>query len=209
MHHLVYLHGFLSSPQSVKAQQSVSFVKKNFPSLHLHVPQLPGNVNKAVTIIDNLVATLPSNKTGFIGSSMGGFLATYCVEKYSIQNQEVGLAKGTKGKQTSYPRAVLINPAVTPFDLLHDYLGQHINPYTNEVFNILPQHITRLRQLYVNKLIDPSRYKVLLQTGDETLDYKLAANKYASCDLVVEKGGDHSFVGYEAHLPRIFGFLFA
>ncbi|MFT6269587.1 MAG: putative esterase YcpF (UPF0227 family) [Alphaproteobacteria bacterium] len=209
MHHLVYLHGFLSSPQSVKAQQTICFAKKHFPSLNLHVPQLPGDVHKALKIIDNLVATLPLQQTGFIGSSMGGFLSTYCIEKYSIKDHATAQASTTNRKLAACPKAVLVNPAVEPFELLRDYLGQHVNEYTNEVFHILPQHIVKLRQLFVNKLADPSRYKVLLQKGDETLDYKLAAKKYAYSNLVVEEGGDHSFVNYEAHLPRIFRFLFS
>jgi len=194
MHHLVYLHGFLSSSHSLKAQQTAAFVKKHFPSLNVHVPELPGDINKAVELIDNLLATLPLSQTGFIGSSMGGFLATYCVEKYALGNG---------------PKAVLVNPAVEPFKLLGSYLGPHVNPYTNKVFTIVPQHIVKLKQLYVHELATPARYKVLLQTHDETLDYTLAAKKYATSDLVIEQGGNHSFVDYEAHLPSIFRFLFS
>ncbi|OFA32565.1 esterase YqiA [Glaciecola punicea] len=194
MHHLVYLHGFLSSPHSLKAQQTISFANKHFPNLNVHVPELPGDINKAIELIDNLLATLALSHTGFIGSSMGGFLATYCVEKYALGNS---------------PKAVLVNPAVEPFKLLGNYLGQHVNPYTNKAFAIVPQHIVKLKQLYVNELAAPARYKVLLQTHDETLDYTLAAKKYAASDLVIEQGGNHSFVGYEVHLPSVFKFLFA
>jgi predicted esterase YcpF (UPF0227 family) len=196
MHHLVYLHGFLSSPQSVKAQSTLAFAKQHFPSLNVHIPELPGDISKAVGIIDNLLCTLPINRTGFIGSSMGGYLSTYCIEKYA-----------SKANICSLPKAVLINPAVEPFTLLADYMGQHRNPYTNEVFYVKPPHITMLKRLYVNTFGDPLRYKVLLQKEDETLDYKLAAKKYARSALTIEDGGDHSFVNYESHLPDIFRFL--
>lgn len=196
MHHLVYLHGFLSSPQSLKAQNTLAFVKRYYPSINVHIPELPGNIAKSVRIIDRLLVTLPINRTGFIGSSMGGFLSTYCLEKYAAQTKSISL-----------PKAVLINPAVEPFNLLAGYMGRHVNPYTNEVFYVHQQHINILKQLHVSVLQDPLRYKVLLQRGDETLNYKLAAAKYASSYLHIEDGGDHSFVDYERHLPDIFKFL--
>lgn len=195
MHHLVYLHGFLSSPQSLKAQNTLAYAQQYYPSLNVHIPELPGDITKAVAIVDNLLRTLPINRTGFIGSSMGGYLSTYCIEKYAAANS------------FSLPKAVLINPAVEPFRLLADYMGQHLNPYTNEIFYVHQQHITMLKDLYVNTLQDPLRYKVLLQKEDETLDYRLAAHKYAMSNLTLENGGDHSFIDYERHLPDIFSFL--
>lgn len=188
MQHLVYLHGFLSSPQSLKAQQTLRFVKQHFPALNLHVPQLPGDIQKAVRVVDNLLRTLPQGRVGFIGSSMGGYLSTYAVEKYG-------------GK------AVLVNPAVTPFLLLSSYIGRHVNPYTGEVFSIHAGHINKLKSMYAQKLNNPQAYKVLLQTLDETLDYRQALQKYEGANIVLEHGGDHSFMGYETHLAKIFEFL--
>lgn len=196
MHHLVYLHGFLSSPQSIKAQTTLAYVKKHFPSVNVYIPQLPGDITQAVNIIDSLVNTLPIGRTGFIGSSMGGFLSTYCIEKYGAQNET-----------TDLPKAVIINPAVEPHKLLADYVGSHVNPYTKEVFNVHQNHLNILKHLYVNKLLKPQRYKVLLQKGDETLDYKLAEKKYAASNLHIEDGGDHSFIDYGRHLPSILKFL--
>lgn len=188
MQHLVYLHGFLSSPQSEKAQQTLAFVKKHFPCLNVHIPQLPGDINVSVNKIDSLLNTLPKGQFGFIGSSMGGFLSTYCAETYG-------------GK------AVLVNPAVEPFNLLKAYIGNHVNPYTQEKFVIHAGHINTLRHINFNHVSNPKQYFTLLQTGDETLDYHLAAQKYANGKLLIEKGGDHSFVDYHNHLPEIFNFL--
>ena len=188
MQHLVYLHGFLSSPQSVKAQQTAQYLKKHFPSINLHMPQLPGDINKAVAIVDALVSKLPTSNLAFIGSSMGGFLASYCIEKY-----------GGKG--------VLVNPAVEPYHLFEDYLGAHVNPNTLERFYLTHQHIDTLKRIDTKVLKDPHRYFIMLQTGDETLDFRLAANKYRNAKLLIEHGGDHSFVDYQTHLPDIFKFL--
>jgi len=188
MQHLVYLHGFLSSPQSEKAQHTLAFVKKHYPSLNIHIPQLPGDINRAIQQVDALVNTLDPKHTGYIGSSMGGYLSTYAVEKYG-------------GK------AVLVNPAVQPFELLNDYIGMHINPYTAEKFAIHSGTLATLRSIYSEKIKSPQAYKVLLQTNDETLDYRLAETKYAGANICVEQGGNHSFVDYKNHLPSIFAFL--
>lgn len=188
MQHLVYFHGFLSSPQSVKAQQTLAFVKQHFPSLNIYTPQLPGDIARAVHMVDCLMKTLPKRKVGFIGSSMGGYLATYFCEKYG-------------GK------AVLVNPAVRPFELLADYIGYHTNPNTGEKFSIHQGHIKHLKALDINCLSKPEAYKVLLQTGDETLDYKDAVQKYLGANMFIENGGDHSFVGYHKHLADIFKYL--
>lgn len=194
MQHLVYLHGFLSSAQSEKAQLTLAFAKKHYPALNVHIPELPGDIGKAVKIVDGLLRTLPIHQVGLIGSSMGGYLASYALEKYSDNDN------GAK--------AVLINPAVEPFALLADYLGMHTNPYTGEKFFVTHQHLSKLQQIYVANLARPKQYKVLVQSGDETLDFNLAANKYAQSNLLIEQGGNHSFVGYQTHLSDIFSFLY-
>lgn len=188
MQHLIYLHGFLSSPQSEKAQQTLAFAKKHYPSLNVHIPQLLGNIDKAVKQIDALASSLAPHSLRFIGSSMGGYLSTYALEKYG-------------GK------AVLVNPAVEPFHLLEDYMGMHINPYTGEKFAIHSGTIAKLKNIYCDTIKQPKAYKVLLQTEDETLDYRLAVAQYKGADIAIEEGGNHSFVDYRKHLPSIFAFL--
>lgn len=192
MQHLVYLHGFLSSPQSEKAQQTRAYVKRHLPALNLHIPQLLGNIDRAVTKIETLLDSLPSAKLGFIGSSMGGFLSTYMMEQYANKFDA---------------KAVLINPAVAPYELLADYVGEHQNPYTKERFVISPQSIASLHKYCPTRLSQLHRYQVMLQTADETLDYRLAEAYYAGAHLCIEQGGDHSFQAYEQHLGQIFTFL--
>ncbi|MFC3121170.1 YqiA/YcfP family alpha/beta fold hydrolase [Agaribacter flavus] len=188
MHHLIYLHGFLSSPQSVKAQQTLAFFKQILPSTNVHVPMLPGDISKAIAKIDALVNTLPVTELRFIGSSMGGFLATYFVENYG-------------GK------AVLVNPAVEPHSLLKNYLGAHTNPYTGERFHIHSEQLRVLKGIYQHRLNNKEHYFVMLQTGDETLDYRLAKQRYSGSKMLIEQGGDHSFVNYDRHLHEIVDFL--
>lgn len=186
--HIVYLHGFLSSPQSQKAQQTRAYASKYFPSYNFHAPTLLGDIHRTVNIVDALVSTLPKGQIRFIGSSMGGYLSSYCVEKYG-------------GK------AVLVNPAVEPYNLLQDYQGSHVNPYTGERFTVHTRHLRKLALIDTKVINEPTNYMVLLQTNDEVLDYQLAARKYNNAKLIIEEGGDHSFIGYEHHLPEIFRFL--
>jgi uncharacterized protein len=185
---VIYLHGFLSSPESQKATQTLNFVKTYFPNLTIEIPQLSNYPNDAVTIIEQCITKHKDKKLRFIGSSLGGFLSTFMVEKYS-------------GK------AVLINPAVRPFELLGDFLGEHINPYTQQKFLLENKHIDELRELDTPTLKPTSDYWVLLQTADETLDYRQAESKYQEYKLSIEQGGDHSFQDFQRFLPDIFRFL--
>ncbi|GAC19052.1 YqiA/YcfP family alpha/beta fold hydrolase [Paraglaciecola arctica] len=185
---VIYLHGFLSSPQSQKATQTLEFVRANYPNLAIEIPQLANYPHEAVKNIELCIAKHKGKKLRFIGSSLGGFLSTYMVEKYS-------------GK------AVLINPAVRPFELLGDFLGEHINPYTGQPFLLENSHIEELRQLDTPTLDPKSDYWVLLQTADETLDYRQAETKYQDYKVTIEQGGDHSFQDFQRFLPDIFRFL--
>jgi len=121
------------------------------------------------------------------GSSLGGFYATVLAEQYGC-------------------RAVLINPAVRPQLLLQKYIGENVNYYTDEHWQFDSTHVEQLRQLDVEHISQPDRYLLMLQTGDETLDYRDAEAKYVGCPAIVEQGGDHSFAGFERHIPRMLEF---
>jgi predicted esterase YcpF (UPF0227 family) len=185
---VIYLHGFLSSPESQKARQTLDYAKANYPDLPIEIPQLANYPNDAQAIIERLIAEHKGKKLRFIGSSLGGFFSTFMVEKYS-------------GK------AVLINPAVRPFELLVDFLGKHINPNTQQPFLLENKHIEELRQLDTPSLKPTSDYWILLQTADETLDYRQAETKYQDYKLSIEQGGNHSFLDFQRFLPDIFRFL--
>ncbi|MCF2949076.1 esterase YqiA [Paraglaciecola aquimarina] len=185
---VIYLHGFLSSPQSFKAQQTKAFVNRHYPKLTLEVPKLANYPLQAAQTIENIIAQHPNKKLRFVGSSLGGYLSTYMREKYG-------------GK------AVLVNPAVKPYDLLVDYLGEHTSPYTDEAFLLEHKHITELISLDSPRVTNLLNYWVLLQTADETLDYRQAEQKYHGCKMTIEPGGDHSFQHFERFLPDIFRFL--
>lgn len=187
---LVYLHGFLSSPQSVKCQATLEYMAQHHPDIHIVAPQVPYYPDEAIQTLRELVAPYQGCQLGYIGSSMGGFMSTNLMQDFP-------------GK------AVLINPAVTPHILLKDFLGEHEHPHTGDKFTLTGQHMADLEQLLVPNMANAEDFWVLLQEEDETLDYREAIDKYQNSKLTVEPGGDHSFQGFENHLPGIMAFLFS
>lgn len=186
---LIYLHGFLSSPESIKAQATKQYWLESHSDIPMICPQLPYFPKDAQKLLDCIAEQNSGKQLGFIGSSLGGFLSTYMMNNYG-------------GK------AVLINPAVAPHRVLGKYLGEHVHPYTNEKFVLEPRHMHELQAMEVNPLKSPEDFWVLLQKEDETLDYRDAEQKYLNAKLTIEEGGDHAFQGYERFLPDIYRFLF-
>jgi predicted esterase YcpF (UPF0227 family) len=121
-----------------------------------------------------------------VGSSLGGFYATDLVEK----------AGG---------KAALINPAIDPHVGLRAYLGPQKNLYSAEPYELTERHLDEWRALYAPR-ITPERYLLLVETGDEVLDYRQAVARYAGAEQVVVPGGDHSLQSFPQHLARILSF---
>lgn len=147
-------------------------------------------IAQLVTLIEPALAIRKQNTSQqicLIGSSLGGYYATWLAEKYDC-------------------RAVLVNPAVAPYELLENYLGNNVNFYTGENFELTMEHIEQLRRLDVQKITKPDRYLLMLQTGDEILDYKLAIEKYPAVPSIVEEGGGHEFMGFDRHLETVLAF---
>ncbi|WP_318496174.1 esterase YqiA [Photobacterium leiognathi] len=187
---LVYLHGFNSSPQSLKALQMAEYCAAHRPDIQLVMPQLPSYPNDAAEYLTQLMDSLKDgdNKVGLVGSSLGGYLCTWLSERFDVP-------------------AVLVNPAVKPYELLVNYLGSQQNPYSGEEYVLVPEHMAQLQQLDVETITHPERLWVLLQEADEVLDYRQAVTKYAQSKLTIEPDGDHSFVNFERFPAAIIQFL--
>ncbi|CAH0992820.1 hypothetical protein SIN8267_02957 [Sinobacterium norvegicum] len=184
---LLYIHGFQSSAQSLKATETADYLRKHRPDIDCIVPNLPDYPRPAIEMLEQLIASC-DGEVGLIGSSLGGFYATYL-------SQRLGL------------KAVLINPAVTPHLLIRGYLGRNKNPYTDNIFTLTASHIDDFEAMLVEPLPRPDDLLVMVQQGDETLDYRLAEAKYNDCRLVIEAGGNHRFVGYDEKMVQIIRFL--
>jgi predicted esterase YcpF (UPF0227 family) len=182
---LVYLHGFLSSPLSEKAQQTIAWMQQHGHAEQLICPQIPMHPRQAIEQLRQLIAPLNGDFCA-VGSSLGGFFATWAVEEFG-------------------GRAVLINPAVQPYALINEYLGPQQNYQTGEVHIIEASFADELRE-FERKPTKHERYWLLSQTEDEVLDYRAAISYYQGCRQTVEQGGDHSFIGYAQWLPEIWSF---
>ena len=185
---LLYLHGFNSSPQSLKALQTQQYFAKEHPQINFICPQLLTTPKAAIAQLNEIINSNPKAQWQLMGSSLGGYFATYLAEKYASS-------------------AVLINPAVKPYELLHDYLGEQINPYTQESYQVDESFIVDLKAVEQNQLNDKNNYLVMVQTGDEVLDYQQAVDKYKNKRLLIQQGGDHSFIDYDKMLPQIAEFF--
>lgn len=186
---LIYIHGFNSSPASMKAKQMLDWCNMNRPDIRVEVPRLDCYPAAAQIQLEKLIESNKNDyQIGLIGSSLGGYLATWLSVKYDVP-------------------AVLVNPAVQPYILLESYLGLQQNPYTQEIYVLEPHHIDELKRLDVPDIQVPDRLWLLQQTGDEVLDYRDAVAKYQACRQTVEDGGNHAFIGFERYIAEIIHFL--
>jgi predicted esterase YcpF (UPF0227 family) len=183
---IVYLHGFNSSPQSHKAR----FMERNMAERGLaaefRCPALPPEADEVMRIVRKLTAGVDKERLCYVGSSLGGFYATHLVESHGA-------------------RAVLINPAIDPHVGLRSYLGPQKNLYSGETYRLNEQHLDQWRRLWVPQ-VTPQRYLLIVETGDEVLDYRRAVERYAGAEQVVVEGGDHSLQSFPEQLPRILSF---
>jgi predicted esterase YcpF (UPF0227 family) len=119
------------------------------------------------------------NNISVMGSSMGGFWATYLAERYKVP-------------------AVLINPAVDAVNLLPAYIDQPLKNYhTDDVYCLKADDLTALSRYDTAVIQQHRNYWLFAQEGDETLDYRLAVKQYQQCRQTIEPNGDHSFQGFD------------
>ncbi len=183
---IVYLHGFNSSPASHKAQVMQQHMEGRGLAQLYACPALPDTPAEAIRAIEQAIEGHDPRELTFIGSSLGGYYATYLAEKLGCH-------------------AVLINPAITPHIGLEAYLGTQKNLHTGEPYELTRAHLEGWRALAAER-IDPERYLLLLETGDEVLDWRKAARKYEGARTVIRDGGDHSLRSFPEHIGRILAF---
>ncbi len=182
---LLYLHGFNSSPQSVKARTLGAWIEAHRPDIDFMVPALPFAPAQAIRqVVDEYFTD--EQPLGILGSSLGGYYALYLHVRFGVP-------------------ALLINPALKPFDLLDDYLGENQNLYTGERYQLESAHLQELHELWVQPVSPANEILGLVQTGDQTLDYRDALKTLARHKLWLMPGGSHDFEGFESVFQAILG----
>lgn len=183
---IIYIHGFNSSPQSTKARQLGRHLTHHHPEVRYAVPALPNDPAQAIAVLAAVIGELGGSPV-LLGSSLGGCYATWLAQQHRL-------------------RAVLVNPAVRPWRLFADHLGPQENLYSGERWELTLAHVAALQALEVPALARPDDFLVLLQTGDETLDWRDAADYYRDCSVLKQVGGSHGFDNFEDVLPLIYRF---
>ncbi|HEX6708399.1 MAG TPA: YqiA/YcfP family alpha/beta fold hydrolase [Albitalea sp.] len=187
--HLLYLHGFRSSPQSTKARQVGAWVAAHRPDVQWWCPQLPASPQEAVDLIVAGTAAWPTQRMAVIGSSLGGFYATVLAERIGC-------------------RAVLLNPAVEPARDLAAQVGETTAWHSDERFFFRPEFVDQLKALRPAAITRPQRYLAVIAKGDEVLDWREMSARYAGCAMRLVEGGDHALGDFaEAHLDAVLDFL--
>jgi predicted esterase YcpF (UPF0227 family) len=186
---IVYLHGFRSSPASAKAGQLRAAISAldlaSRPALS--VPELSHRPALAMAEIDRIAAGCDPAHLCFVGSSLGGFYAIVAAERHGA-------------------RAVLINPAIRPDEALAAHAGVQTNLYTGAAFEVTAGHFAELRSMRVARITRPDRVFLLVETGDELLDYREAVAFCGGAWQFVRGGGDHGFQAFAEQIPAILRF---
>ncbi|HUF81107.1 MAG TPA: YqiA/YcfP family alpha/beta fold hydrolase [Burkholderiales bacterium] len=181
---LIYIHGFNSSPASAKAQLLKTRLDALGRGEAFAAPALPHSPAQAAALLDDFATRHPG--AALVGSSLGGYYATWLAERHGLQ-------------------AVLLNPAVRPYELLKDHTGWQENFHTGERYEFTARHVDELRVLEVSA-ITPARYLLIAATADEVLDYRRAVERYDGCRRIVVQGGDHGLSDFADHAGAVLAF---
>jgi len=183
---LIYLHGFCSSPASGKARRLGKYMADKGLADQFWCEQLPVSATAAMALVDSVIARCETPPS-LVGSSLGGFYATWLAEKHGL-------------------KAALINPVVLASRDPGLFLGPQHNFHTGEVFEFTETHIAELRALALPAITRPQRYWLLAETGDEVLDCRAAVRYYSGARQTLLEGGDHGFSHFEDYLERLLEF---
>jgi predicted esterase YcpF (UPF0227 family) len=183
---ILYLHGLNSSPESHKAQLLAARMAELGLTDRLSIPFLSYDPAAAIAAAERRLAALDEPAI-LVGSSLGGFYATWLAEKHGL-------------------KAILINPAVEAPRLARLWLGPQRNHYSGEEWVLTEAHAAALDALEVTAITRPERYLLLVETGDEVLDWRRAVEKFKDARQIVVEGGDHGYASFAEHIDTILRF---
>jgi len=184
---ILYLHGFRSSPQSFKAQLIGQRLQALGRGAEYRCPQLPASPRHAIELAQNLARACPPSALTLIGSSLGGYYATWLAEQMGC-------------------RAVVLNPAITPLRDLEKYVGVGTAFHSDQPFEFKAEYLAELRALAVERITEAPRYFLLAATGDEVLDWRQMVSHYAGARQCVIDGSDHGLSDFAQYLDQVLAF---
>ena len=186
--HLLYLHGFRSSPQSTKARMVAQAVTRRHPDVLFWCPQLPPSPREAMALVAAGIAGWPGSRMAVIGSSLGGYYASWVAGRKRCAS-------------------VLLNPAVYPARDLVQYIGEQSSWHQPEDhFWFREEYIAELQALDLRASAPAGRELLVAAQGDEVLDWREMVARYPQAEQIVLEGSDHALSGFEALLDRVLGF---
>ncbi|MDQ2734581.1 MAG: esterase [Pseudomonadota bacterium] len=186
--HLLYLHGFRSSPQSTKACLVARWMGEHRPDIVWACPQLAPSPLEAIGHVETLITAWPRERMAVVGSSLGGFYATIVAERTSC-------------------RAVVLNPAVDPARDLAGYIGELKMWHGDESFFFRAEYIDALQEMTPPRLTRPERYFAVIAKSDELLSWREMSDRYAGCAMRLIDGSDHALSDFDVYLPQVLAFL--
>jgi uncharacterized protein len=187
--HLLYLHGFRSSPKSFKAERLRGWLAQHRPDVNWWCPQLPPSPAQAMAVLSDGIARWPHERMAVVGSSLGGFYASCVAERYGCP-------------------AVVMNPAVDPARDLAHYIGEQTHFHdASQRFFFRAEFVDELRALTSTHLRSAGRTLAIIAKGDELLSWQEMSTRYAGAQLRLIEGSDHALSDFEQHLPSLLAFL--
>ncbi|MGI9024993.1 MAG: YqiA/YcfP family alpha/beta fold hydrolase [Burkholderiaceae bacterium] len=184
---ILYLHGFRSSPRSIKAQQLAKRLEQRGLAAAWCCPQLPVSPRDAARTIAGIASRDDAQPLAIIGSSLGGYYATWIAEQVDC-------------------RVVLLNPAVRPDRDLARHLGMQTVYHSDETVEIEPEFLAELKDLRVGAITRPERYLLVAAAGDEVLDWREMMARYPDARHLVIEGSDHGLSEFETIIDDVIDF---
>lgn len=184
---IIYLHGFLSSPESSKAVMLREAMRQRARADDYICPQLPLSPRAAAKMVLATAQMESADELTVIGSSLGGFYATWLAEQLAC-------------------RAVLLNPSIKPFEDLRPYVGPQRLYGSGETVDFKPQYLEELQAIDTPRITQPERYFLLAATGDELIDYRTMVAKYDGARHKVIQGSDHQITDFAQYLDEVLAF---
>ena len=184
---ILYFHGFKSSSDSGKAQDFKKFIENKTSQTKIIIPDLKDDFKEAHKQIEGLIDKNSPNIL-YMGSSLGGYYALYFAQLYKS-------------------KSVLINPAIAPLSDFEIHLGKNENYATGNKFTISKNDISYIRSLHHKKILEPKNNLILLESGDEILNYVESSSYFRGSYIDIFYGGNHSYTSIKEKFTKIKDFF--